>query len=168
MHLIALRATSISAGIAHLLAWGHDWASGAGVAKEYAKAQNALAKAMQKVILEKKEFNKALEMLGKYGVESADALFFLNCMCSTCGGSLGGDFNPSMRAEWGYGPCQCNGPLSIWKTPIPSGQKKELACFNKVTALNYQKDRAIFDKWHQRIIDENEKSVAEELKEIKK
>ena len=75
-----------------------------------------------------KAVSKEIKMMS-----NKDILFFFNCLCSDCGGSLGGGFNPEFKSDLGHGPCQCNGPLTIWKTPLPVNNKQlQYDCFNQV------------------------------------
>ncbi|MBK9197787.1 hypothetical protein [Candidatus Skiveiella danica] len=130
--------------------------------------QNELAKVMRQMILDRRAFDDLMTRMRKLGLHDEDAKFFLDCMCRSCGGSLGGLYNPSFKGEYGHGPCQCNGPLTIWKTPLPVGDKKvEYACFNSVTKMRYDQAQDIFDKWHQQALKENAQSVAPALAEIK-
>jgi hypothetical protein len=108
----------------------------------------------------------AEEKAAKAGIYPEDAGPFLNCLCQECGGSLGGYFAPGVKGEYGSGPCMCKGPLTIWNTPIPSSSERELECYNSITAGNYAKDQAIFDKWRKQARDENAQSVVEELAEV--
>jgi hypothetical protein len=134
----------------------------------YAAMQNELAKVMRQMILDRRAFDDLMTRMRKLGLHDEDAKFFLDCMCRSCGGSLGGLYNPSFKGEYGHGPCQCNGPLTIWKTPLPVGDKKvEYACFNSVTKMRYDQAQDIFDKWHQQALKENAQSVAPALAEIK-
>jgi len=122
--------------------------------------------AFKKARLDIQAQKEAEAMAAKAGIHSEDVIDFLNCMCRACGGSLGGFYNPKFKSDIGHGPCQCNGPLTIWKTPVPSEKKGEITCFNEITAMNYAKDQAVFNEWHQRILDENAQSVQEEVKQI--
>lgn len=153
-------------GIAHLLAWGRDWATGAGALKEYAYAQNALADAMQKVILEKEAFKEAMDMIGKYGVHPEDARAYLNCLCRDCGGSIGGVYNPGWEGG-GHGPCVCSGPLSMWKTPVNTDKKTALNCFNSITENRYNQDQSVFQKWQQMARETNAESVEPAVQQIR-
>ena len=134
----------------------------------YAAMQNELAKVMRQMILDRRAFDDLMTRMRKMGLHDEDAKYFLDCMCRSCGGSLGGLYNPSFKGEYGHGPCQCNGPLTIWKTPLPVGDKKvEYACFNAVTKMRYDQAQDVFDKWHQQALKENAESVAPELAAIK-
>ena len=134
----------------------------------YAAMQNELARVMRQMILDRKAFDDLMTRMRKLGLHDEDVKFFLDCMCRSCGGSLGGLYNPAFKGEYGHGPCQCNGPLTIWKTPLPVGDKKvEYACFNAVTKMRYDQAQDIFDKWHQQALKENAASVAPELAAIK-
>ena len=133
----------------------------------YAAMQNQLAAVMRQMVLDRKDFDKLMVDMKKIGLHDSDALPFLNCMCSNCGGSLGGNFNPSFQTDIGHGPCQCNGPLTIWKTPLPVKDKeRQYECFNEVTRMRYNQAQGIFNQWHQKMKDENFKSVEEERKTI--
>lgn len=132
----------------------------------YAAMQNELAKVMRQMILDRKNFEQTLANMKKMGLADADAKPFLDCLCSGCGGSLGGFFNPGFESDVGHGPCQCNGPLSIWKTPLPTDKQAQYECFNKVTTLRYDQAQAVFEKWRQRVAEENAKSVQPEFHAI--
>ncbi|MBU0942899.1 MAG: discoidin domain-containing protein [Proteobacteria bacterium] len=149
--------------IAEALSWSWGEVTGTNKLNAYTEAQNEIAAVMQKMVLERKEFEKAFALVAKMGVHPEDAGPFLNCMCQECGGSLGGYFAPGVKGEYGSGPCMCKGPLTIWNTPIPSSSERELECYNSITAGNYAKDQAIFDKWRKQARDENAQSVVEEL-----
>lgn len=134
----------------------------------YAAMQKELAAAMQQMILDKKSFNQTMSSVKKAGLADADVKPFLNCMCAACGGSLGGIYNPSFKSDIGHGPCQCNGPSTIWKTPVPPSDKKlEYACFNSVTQMRYDEAQQIFDKWHQQALTANAESVTKEFAQLK-
>ncbi len=124
--------------------------------------------AFRKARLDIQAKKDAEAMAEKAGIYPEDVIEFLHCMCRACGGSLGGFYNPKCKSDIGHGPCQCNGPLTIWKTPIPSENKAEIACFNQITAMNYAKSQAVFNEWHQRILNENAQSVKEELLQVHK
>lgn len=124
--------------------------------------------AFKKARLDIQAKKDAEAMAAKAGIYPEDVIAFLHCMCRACGGSLGGFYNPKCTSDIGHGPCQCNGPLTIWKTPIPSEKKSEIVCFNQITAMNYAKNQAVFNEWHQRILNENAKSVKEELRQVYK
>jgi tetratricopeptide (TPR) repeat protein len=133
----------------------------------YAAMQNELAGIMRQMIKDQREFNQIMADMKKMGLHDSDAKPYLDCLCAGCGGSLGGFFNPGCTSDIGHGPCQCNGPLTIWKTPLPAGNKEaQYDCFNKVAKMRYEEARAIFDKWRQQMIDENAKSVQPELDAI--
>lgn len=135
----------------------------------YAAMQNELARVMRQMIKDQREFNEIMANMKKMGLQDSDAKAFLDCLCRECGGSLGGLFNPACTSDIGHGPCQCNGPLNIWKTPLPAGNKQlQYDCFNAVTRMRYEEAQAIFDKWRQQIIEENAKSVQPELEAIKR
>ncbi len=110
---------------------------------------------------------KAAERAKKLGIHKENLADYFNCLCENCGGSLGGFYNPDFKGP-GHGPCQCNGPLNIWKTPMSASGKSERECFNKISKMNYEKNKVIFDKWHKAAIKANAKSVAKEVKKIKK
>jgi tetratricopeptide (TPR) repeat protein len=134
----------------------------------YAAMQNELAAAMRQMILDRQAFDTMMVKMRKMGLHPEDTLLFLNCMCAECGGMLGGIYNPSFKTDIGHGPCQCNGPLTIWKTPLPTGNKDRMyACFNNVTKLRHDQAQDIFNKWHQQALNENAQSVAKELAGIK-
>jgi tetratricopeptide (TPR) repeat protein len=134
----------------------------------YAAMQNELARVMRQMINDRKAFDDLMARMRKLGLRDEDARYFLDCMCRECGGMLGGLYNPSFKSDIGHGPCQCNGPLNIWKTPLPVGNKdKEYACFNAVTRMRYDQAQDIFDKWHQQALQANALSVAAELDGIK-
>ena len=134
----------------------------------YAQMQNELADAMRQMILDRKAFEKLMNDMKKIGLHNEDVLPFLNCMCSDCGGSLGGSFNPEFKSDLGHGPCQCNGPLTIWKTPLPVNNKKlQYDCFNQVTKMRYDEAMVIFEQWQKQLLLENAKSVQAELDSIK-
>ncbi len=153
--------------IAQALSWSWGEVTGTNKINAYTEAQNQLANAMKKVVLEKRAFNDAMNMVKKMGLHAEDAKPFLDCLCRSCGGSLGGFFNPACTSDIGHGPCQCNGPLTIWKTPVPSGMEAQYDCFNEVARMRYSEAQAIFDAWRQRALEENAKSVEKELQEIK-
>ena len=133
----------------------------------YAAMQNQLAANMRQMILDRQDFDKLMADMKKIGLHETDALPFLHCMCDPCGGSLGGFFRPSFKGP-GHGPCQCNGPLTIWKTGLRVNDKeRQYECFNEVTRMRYDEAQDIFSQWHQKARDENAKSVQEELKEVK-
>jgi tetratricopeptide (TPR) repeat protein len=134
----------------------------------YAAMQNELARIMRQMIKDQREFDQIMADMKKLGLQDADAKPFLDCLCAGCGGSLGGFFNPGCTSDIGHGPCQCNGPLTIWKAPLPAGNKQaQYDCFNKVAKMRYEEARAIFDKWRQQMVEENAKSVQPELDAIK-
>ncbi|MEW6466861.1 MAG: tetratricopeptide repeat protein, partial [Pseudomonadota bacterium] len=134
----------------------------------YAAMQNDLARVMRQMINDRRAFEDLMMRMRKLGLRDEDARFFLDCMCRSCGGSLGGLYNPSFKGEIGHGPCQCNGPLTIWKAPLPVGDTKvEYACFNAVTKMRYDQAQDIFNKWHEQAAQENARSVAAELDAIK-
>ena len=134
----------------------------------YAAMQNELARVMRQMVKDQREFNEIMANMKKMGLQDADAKPYLDCLCAGCGGSLGGFFNPGCTSDIGHGPCQCNGPLTIWKTPLPAGNKQaQYDCFNKVAKMRYDEARAVFDKWQQQMINENAKSVQPELDAIK-
>lgn len=134
----------------------------------YAKMQNELAAVMRQIVLDRQAFDKLMSDMKKIGLHDSDALPFLNCLCRDCGGSLGGFFNPECTSDIGHGPCQCNGPLNIWKTPLPAGDKEaQYKCFNSVTQMRYDEARAVFDGWTRQLEAENAKSVQGELESIK-
>ncbi len=134
----------------------------------YAAMQNELARVMRQMINDRKDFEDLMARMRKLGLQDSDAKFFLDCMCRGCGGMLGGLYNPSFKSDIGHGPCQCNGPLNIWKTPLPVGNKEvEYACFNSVTKMRYDQAQDIFNKWHQQALNENAQSVSPALAQIK-
>ncbi|SHO51360.1 tropomyosin [Desulfopila aestuarii] len=134
----------------------------------YAKMQNELAAIMRQIVLDRQAFDRVMTDMRKIGLHDSDALPFLNCLCRDCGGSLGGLFNPECTSDIGHGPCQCNGPLTIWKTPLPAGDKEaQYRCFNSVTQMRYNEARAVFDSWTRQLEVENAKSVQGDLESIK-
>lgn len=135
-------------------------------AKERA-AKEFLA-AVRLAVLNKKETDQAKNLAKEMGVRPEDEKAFLDCMCRACGGSLGGFFNPACTSDIGHGPCQCNGPLTIWKTPLPTGSNDlQYTCFNNVTQMRYNEAQAIFEKWRQRMREENFNSAREDVAAIK-
>jgi hypothetical protein len=120
-----------------------------------------------KLTKEQQDEKKFDEEAEKFGIHKEDLIAYKNCMCRDCGGSLGGNYNPNMKGEFGHGPCQCNGPLTIWKTPYKGGTEKKIQCFNSITRMNYLKAQAIFDQWNKELAKDNAESVKEELKETK-
>lgn len=134
----------------------------------YAAMQNELARVMRQMIKDRQEFDQVLANMKKMGLHESDAKPFLDCLCRGCGGSLGGFFNPACTSDIGHGPCQCNGPLTIWKTPLPAGDKQaQHDCFNQVTRMRYSEAQAVFDQWRQKMVEENARSVQPELAAIK-
>jgi len=134
----------------------------------YAAMQNELASVMHQMVLDRRAFEQMMTKMRKLGLHDEDVKPFLNCMCRNCGGMFGGNYNPSMKGEFGHGPCQCNGPLSIWKTPLPtSDTKTQYACFNEITKMRYDEAQDIFNKWHQQALVENARAVEKEVQEIK-
>ena len=134
----------------------------------YAAMQNELARVMRQMIRDRKEFDQLMARMKKMGLHEADAKPFLDCLCRGCGGSLGGLYNPGFVSDIGHGPCQCNGTLTIWKTPLPVANKEaQYSCFNEVTRMRYNEAQEIFNKWHQQMRDANAKSVEEDMKAIK-
>ncbi len=119
-----------------------------------------------KLTKKEKKQKELEEKTKKMGIHDEDMKAFFNCLCRECGGSLGGFYNPSFKGP-GNGPCQCNGPLTIWKTPIPFGRQAAIECFNYITKMNYLKNQVIFNKWHKAAIDANAKSVEKKVKKIK-
>lgn len=133
----------------------------------YSAMQNELARVMQQMIKDQREFDQIMSDMKKMGLHDSDIKPYLDCLCAGCGGSLGGYFNPACTSDIGHGPCQCNGPLTIWKTPLPAGNKQaQYDCFNRVTKMRYNEAQVVFDKWRQQMIDENAKSVQPELDAI--
>jgi Cys-rich repeat protein len=96
----------------------------------------------------------------KLGADPDEVIAFLNCLCTDCGGSLGGYY----RA--GSGPCVCKGPLNVWETPIPSGNEQVLRCIKSVKGKNTLIDQKDLDNWKKAISEANAKSAEEEIKEI--
>lgn len=134
----------------------------------YAAMQNDLAKVMHQMVLDRQAFDKMMTNMRKLGLHAEDVKPFLDCLCRNCGGSLGGLYNPGFKGEYGRGPCQCNGPLTIWKTPLPTQDTKtQYACFNQITKMHYDQAQDIFNKWHQQALTENANAVQEDLKAIK-
>ncbi|GAB4398221.1 MAG: hypothetical protein OHK0048_09140 [Rhodoferax sp.] len=133
----------------------------------YAAYNNELARVMRQMVLDRRDFENLMTKFRKLGLHDEDKLAFLNCLCRECGGSLGGLYNPGFKGEYGHGPCQCNGPLTIWKTPLPVGDSKvQYACFNSITKMRYDQAQDIFDQWHAQAMQANADSVAQEFKEI--
>ncbi|MDD2926089.1 hypothetical protein [Rhodoferax sp.] len=134
----------------------------------YAAMQNDLAKVMHQMVLDRQAYDKMMTQMRKLGLHDEDVKPFLDCLCRNCGGSLGGLYNPGFKGEYGRGPCQCNGPLTIWKTPLPTQDKKtQYACFNQITKMRYDEAQDIFNKWHQQALTENANAVQEDMKAIK-
>lgn len=134
----------------------------------YAAMQNELARVMKQMVLDRQAFEQVMTNMKKMGLHESDAKPYLDCLCGGCGGSLGGFFNPECTSDIGHGPCQCNGPLTIWKTPLPAGDKQaQYDCFNRVAKMRYDEARAIFDQWNQQMADENAKSVQPEMDKIR-
>ncbi|MBI4537662.1 MAG: hypothetical protein HY712_06870 [candidate division NC10 bacterium] len=52
---------------------------------------------------------------------------YLNCLCRSCGGMLGGYFTTDPSSECNGG-CTCWGPLTGWCTPVPVGAQQSKAC----------------------------------------
>jgi len=147
-----------------IIGWGDLTGANEAVAKEqWSKEYLALAK---KMVLQKKEFDKALASAKSMGVRGRDVKPFLDCMCQDCGKTFGGHFNPGFNGP-GIGPCQCSAPLVSTKTPIPGSKKRAYECFNLVTKMNHQEDQALFNKWHKQAMNENAKTVVKELAEVK-
>ena len=121
---------------------------------------------VRRQIKSKKEFQKALDTANEDGISFNDQAMYLDCMCSDCGGSLGGFFRPQFQGG-GYGPCQCNGPLSIWKTPISKNPEQRAYCKESIRQMNNRITDARMDELHKIAMAENAKSVAKELKEVK-
>lgn len=121
---------------------------------------------VRRQVKSKKEFQIALDTANEDGIAFKDQAMYLNCMCSDCGGSLGGFFRPEFQGG-GYGPCQCNGPLSIWKTPISSNPDQRATCKENVRQMNNRITDARLDELHKIALAENAKSVAKELVEVK-
>jgi hypothetical protein len=134
----------------------------------YAAMQNELAKVMRQMVLDRQAFEQVMANMKKMGLHDSDAKDYLNCLCGGCGGSLGGFFNPGCTSDIGHGPCQCNGPLTIWKTPLPAGDKQaQYDCFNKVAKMRYDEARAVFDQWNRQAAEENAKSVQPQMDKIR-
>lgn len=134
----------------------------------YAAMQNELAQVMRQMILDRQAYEQLMTRMRKMGLHDEDVKPFLNCMCRECGGMFGGYYDPAGKGEYGHGPCMCSGPLTIWKTPLPTGDKnKQYACFNQVTKMRYDEAQDIFNKWHQQALAENAKTVEKELQAIK-
>jgi len=133
----------------------------------YATMQNQLAAVMRQMILDRKDFDKLMSDMKKIGLQDADAGLFLNCMCRNCGGTFGGTYNPGFETDMGHGPCQCSGPLSIWKTPLPVKDKdRQYECFNQVTKVRYDQAQDVFNQWRQQMVEANAQSVQAEVKQI--
>ncbi len=133
----------------------------------YAAYQNELAQVMHQMVLDRQAFEQIMTRFRKLGLDEKDTLAFMNCLCRECGGTLGGLYNPGFKGEYGHGPCQCNGPLTIWKTPLPvQNTKVQYACFNAITKMHYDQAQDIFNKWHQQAQQANSASVADDLKAI--
>jgi len=142
--------------------------TGAKEAEAKERAAKEFLAAVRLAVLNKKETEKAQNLAKEMGVRPEDEKAFLDCMCRACGGSLGGFFNPACTSDIGHGPCQCNGPLTIWKTPLPMGSNDlQYTCFNNVTQMRYNEAQAIFEKWRQRMREENFNSAKEDVAAIK-
>ena len=134
----------------------------------YAAMQNELAAAMQQMVLDRQAFNAMMTKMKKLGLHPEDVAPFLNCLCRECGGMFGGYYKPAGEAESGRGPCMCSGPLTIWRTPLPTwNMERQYACFNEITKMRYNEAQDIFNKWHQQALNENAQAVAKEFAEIK-
>lgn len=134
----------------------------------YAAMQNDLARVMRQMVLDRQAFDQIMNRFRKLGLSDADTQAFMNCLCRGCGGSLGGFYNPGFQGEIGHGPCQCNGPLTIWKTPLPlSDTKAQYACFNAITKMHHDQAQDVFAKWREQAIKANSDSVAPQFKEIR-
>nr|WP_321467717.1 hypothetical protein [uncultured Desulfobulbus sp.] len=142
--------------------------TGAKEAEAKEQAAKEFLAAVRLAVLNKKETEQAKKLAKEMGVRPEDEKAFLDCMCRACGGSLGGFFNPGCTSDIGHGPCQCNGPLTIWKTPLPTGDKdRQYSCFNNITKMHYNQAQAIFDKWRQRLRDENFNAAKKDVAAIK-
>lgn len=138
--------------------------TGAKEAEAKERAAKEFLAAVRLAVLNKQETDKAKTLAKEMGIKPEDEKAFLDCMCRSCGGSLGGSFNPACTSDIGHGPCQCNGPLTIWKTPLPMGASDlQYKCFNDITRMHYNQDQATFAKWRQRMRDENYNSVKEDI-----
>lgn len=131
--------------------------------EQYSKAFLA---EVRRQVKSKKEFEKALKQANDEGIAYKDQHMYFNCMCSDCGGSLGGFFRPEFQGG-GYGPCQCNGPLTIWKTPISSSADQKKYCKDDIRNMNNRISDARMDELHKLAMAENAKSVQKELQEVK-
>lgn len=138
--------------------------TGAKEAEAKDRAAKEFLAAVRLAVLNKKETEQAKDLAKEMGVRPEDEKGFLDCMCRACGGSLGGSFNPACTSDIGHGPCQCNGPLTIWKTPLPMGESElQYKCFNTITRMHYNQAQATFDKWRQRMREENYNSVKKDI-----
>jgi len=134
----------------------------------YAAMQNELATAMRQMVLDRQAFNAMMTKMKKLGLHPEDVAPFLNCLCRECGGMFGGYYNPAGKAEYGRGPCMCSGPLTIWKTPLPTwNMARQYACFNEITKMRYNEAQDIFNKWHQQALTDNAQTVAKDFADIK-
>jgi hypothetical protein len=132
----------------------------------YARYQNEMATVLQEMILDRKELDQALENMKAMGLHDSDAMLYLNCLCSGCGGSLGGKYDPGFEGA-GRGPCKCSGPLSSWQKPLPVNDKQsQIACFNKVTNIRHNQAQALFNQWNRRARLANANSVSKELHQL--
>jgi len=114
-----------------------------------------------------KDKKAAEELAIKAGMHPEDIRPFLNCMCRNCGGMLGGGYNPDFETDIGHGPCQCRGPLTIWKTPLPVKDKdRQYECFNQVTKMRYDQAQGVFNKWRQQMVEANAQSARKQVKQI--
>jgi anti-sigma28 factor (negative regulator of flagellin synthesis) len=142
--------------------------TGAKEAEAKEQAAKEFLAAVRLAVLNKKETQQARDLAKEMGVHPEDEKAFLDCMCRACGGSLGGFFNPACTSDIGHGPCQCNGPLTIWKTPLPTGSSElQYKCFNSITQMHHSQAQAIFAKWRQRMRDENFNSAQKDVAAIK-
>jgi hypothetical protein len=151
-----LMGRDIAVGILYLPDALIEAITGAKEAEAKEQAAKEFLAAVRLAVLNKKETEKAQKLARDMGVRPEDEKAFLDCMCRDCGGSLGGFFNPACTSDIGHGPCQCNGPLTIWKTPLPTGSNElQYKCFNSITQMHYNQAQAVFNKWRQRMRDEN-------------
>jgi len=70
----------------------------------------------------------------------------MNCLCTACGGMLGGYHSKLGDCAGG---CTCWGPLSGWCTPVPTGEKHAKNCYGAVYSVKNPSDadvRPILEK----------------------
>lgn len=124
---------------------------------------------VQRLVQHRESIDEALLYAEDMGIYPEDRQRFLNCLCTRCGGALGGMFcsEPCPRNFPGRrGPCLCRGTLNTWNTPIPGGTQDSLDCFNAITRKNHAEALAIFNSWRDQMIAENFQSAEHDLKLI--